>query len=991
MIAGLTARDPAAVSDVPGLDELPAASALLSSRWSRDNLVTSHPGRLYDGAVLEELDVDALEGLLPELVATKGPLELGAVRMGVFTWDVACADARGRFVLQLPRVLDEPGRRGRAKRDVPRQNHDNMRAFIAQGLTRFVVEPRELVTLAGGVTGALFDALPSHHRLSFARGRAQIEIEQGPLAWFVAMSAATTAELLSEVVAALVYHYDPALDGGTAITDVCVNDGDFAVSRRADGSFALRLSAVRRREPGIAPNLLLLYLVQLMGYEDFSIADSLVGLPISLGNPSLAFAGVSRGLRQRYRDLGLSEQDARAEATRWITDFGRSREGRAYRPWVERFLRGELPPSFGAELRERWWRLMSLETKLGLLDLRARYESQPRVLAEAQALRAFLERLGREIGRSAPEEPDTLRVNELGREQLLALLDEAQLPKAEQESIAEAFFQHWPYRSLEQLTARVPGARKLRRLKRRLSCGEIVTEAAQGTLESFAPAGKDAETPRPLANHEIFGALSLPPGSAEAALRHFPSFEAYMDAALHDERWGYYAHSVRIGRAGHFDTHPESLSPHYGQWLAVWLFKAWQDLVAHGELGDSDPFTVLEFGAGNGRLARDVLDSVQRSARQARAEPRWQEFARRLSYRVYETSAALRQEQQRLLAADAAVFAGDARHPSETLKRDFAGGFKGVVLTNEVPDAFGVHKVVLAADGRAFAALVVPRVEPWLKAALEPETSARVEAVNDSLRRSLALTSDSDDFYLDASTFAEVMPALARLAPDERERLQGGLRFREAYVPASLIPELAAHFSANAEQYAIALAARPSGVVTYVNLHAERFVRELGSALQRGFVITIDYGESLWGLIQGARRGEFPFRVYGEWQEYVPRPNDPYAAPGMQDLTADVNFTALARAGRESGLEVVHFGLERDVVGDDLLRALAAAETQAPFAKFLGNPLFKVLVQGRRTTEAFTSRFHSPLPLTYSERDVPKARRGEIARIQRVLAALGAS
>ena len=37
-------------------------------------------------------------------------------------------------------------------------------------------------------------------------------------------------------------------------------------------------------------------------------------------------------------------------------------------------------------------------------------------------------------------------------------------------------------------------------------------------------------------------------------------------------------------------------------------------------------------------------------------------------------------------------------------------------------------------------------------------------------------------------------------------------------------------------------------------------------------------------------------------------------------MTADVNFTALAQAGRQAGLQLVHFGPERDVVGDELPR-----------------------------------------------------------------------
>ena len=47
---------------------------------------------------------------------------------------------------------------------------------------------------------------------------------------------AATAELLAEIVAALAYHYDRDADGGTALVDFAINDGDFVVRRRADDS-----------------------------------------------------------------------------------------------------------------------------------------------------------------------------------------------------------------------------------------------------------------------------------------------------------------------------------------------------------------------------------------------------------------------------------------------------------------------------------------------------------------------------------------------------------------------------------------------------------------------------------------------------------------------------------------------------------------------------------------------------------------------------------
>ena len=239
------------------MDDLPAPSSLLSSRWSRDSLLTGHPAQLYDGAVLGHVDEDALERLIRDLERTKGPLHVGAGRMGVFTWDIACTGADGAFTLQVPLVLDEPGTRGRAKRDVPARNVANLRDFIARGLTQVAVEPIDLTVLAGSVPAALFAALPNRCAITFGRGGLHVEIADGKHAWLVALGPGATANLLAEMIAALVYHYDPDAAGGTAITDVCINDGDFVVKRQRDGALDVRLTEARHRESGIGPSLLL--------------------------------------------------------------------------------------------------------------------------------------------------------------------------------------------------------------------------------------------------------------------------------------------------------------------------------------------------------------------------------------------------------------------------------------------------------------------------------------------------------------------------------------------------------------------------------------------------------------------------------------------------------------------------------------------------------------------------------------------------------------
>jgi len=974
------------------LDDLAAPSSLLSSRWSRDNLITGHPARLYNGRVHELIDQARLAAMLAEWSATRGPLRLGAAHGGVYTWDVDCGD----FLLQVPRALDERGARGRALHDVPRISFENMRHFTEQGLTRFIVEPLELLTLVDGVPAAMFGALPNHHPIKFGRGALHVDLLEGERGWLIALGPAATADLLAEMVAALVYHYDPDTGGGTAITDVYINDGDFVVRRHDDGSFDVRLKAVRRREPGIGPGLLLLYLIQMMAYEDWVVDQRLVGLPTLMSNPSVAFEGAVRGRRYRHSDLGRPEEEGEREARRWIRDFGRAREGRAYRTWVERFLDGRLPVSFGGDLRERWWRLTAEQTKLGVLTLRARRSGDADGAAQARALRSFFDRLAREIGRAPDDDPALARINDLGRDDLVRLLADAQAPDGARDVVAGELLARWPYRSVDHLCARVPGARALRRLKSRLSFGSVVPDAEQGTLKMLGPAPREDEgpPPRPVANAELHGAWSVPPSLQADPVRAFPTFEAYMDAALHDQTWGYYARAVSIGKVGqgHFNTNPEELSPRYGRWMATWAFRCWRDMIARGAIGAADPFPVVELGAGNGRLARDFLDAVAGAGGDGHGDAdrdAWRMFASRVAYRIYETSPALREKQRLLLGADAVVAEGDARRPAATLKRDFPGGLRGFVLSNEVPDAFGVHKVVLAPDGRALAALVVPRVEPALRDALGEALARRIDHADETTRRTFALREHAGDRYLDATTYAAVMAALAALPAAEREARQGALWFEEAYVQAAAVPELAAHLRAGAAEYATALAAEGSGVVAYVNVHAGRFMCELGSSLAAGSIVTIDYGDTTWGLIQGARRGDFPFRVYGDWQDYVPRPNDPYAAPGTQDLTADVSFTDLARAGEQAGLRVLHFGPERDVTGADLPDLLRDAADQESLAEFLGNPAFKVLVLGTHESDVFTGPLMTPLPLFGREQDVPKARRHLIPALVAALSSPG--
>ncbi len=958
---------------------LPAASSLLSSRWSKDNLITSHPGRLYDGAIVSRVEREHLGPIISGLRTPNRPSSIAAVQKGVLTWNIHYDDDGSSLVMQIPRALDEPGRRGRAKCDVPHHTFQNASYFISHGLTRFAPKPVTCTASNDAIRVAVFADWNNYHPIALRRGAVQIERYEGTQAWGVSLGDTATATLLVEMVAALVYHYEPEADGGTAVTDVFINDGDFVVRRREDGSFDVRMTALRRREGGISPNLLLLYLVQLMTYEDWAVGDDLVGLPVVASNPTVAFEGLVRGLRYRYRDLDRDENEGRNQATRWLEEFAYSAEGHAYRPWVERFLRGELPVSFGHDLREHWWRLTALQQKCRLLQLRHRAAPSTASSDASSDIAELLQRLAGEIGNAPARDASRIQVNDLDEVGLQQLLTEARVPSRSRTALSRQILRHWPHRRLDSLLAKVPAAKDLRRIARRLDFGRVTSSDTEGTVASLGePASGVA---RELANDERFGAQLPSDELQEQAVQRFCSFEHYMDTALHDPRWGYYAHRVEFGRAGHFTTNPEALSPRYGGWLATLALKMWTEMVAHSELREDDPFVVVEFGAGNARLARDFIDAVRERATSGQ---NWQRFASVLQYRIYERSESLRQTQRALLGDDATVLEGDARRPAVTLRRDFADGVRGLILTNEVPDAFGVHKVLLSQHGQALATLVVPRIGAQLRSALPRELAKAVTDVDQRLRAQFDFDRNPGECYVDDALYERVMGSVCTLAPERRTELLLHLWFEELYVPVAMVEGVNEHLALHAGQYARALAAEPSGVVCYLNLHASRFIHELGESLTAGYVVTIDYGGTTRGIIDGARRGEFPFRVYGQWDDYVPRPNDPYAVPGSQDLTADVNFTELADTGARVGLKVAHFGPERDLVGDDL-PGLVDQSTNESMAEFLGNPVFKVLVQSTRDSRVMDSALASPTSLHCDDLDVPESRRALIVSIERAL------
>jgi len=94
----------------------------------------------------------------------------------------------------------------------------------------------------------------------------------------------------------------------------------------------------------------------------------------------------------------------------------------------------------------------------------------------------------------------------------------------------------------------------------------------------------------------------------------------------------------------------------------------------------------------------------------------------------------------------------------------------------------------------------------------------------------------------------------------------------------------------------------PHGFRTEVNLDAVKWVHELGEVLEKGFVITIDYGYPSSELYQEYRNRGTLMCYYRHTAN-----EDPYGHTGEQDITSHVNFSALSHWGEKNGLELCGF------------------------------------------------------------------------------------
>jgi SAM-dependent MidA family methyltransferase len=278
-------------------------------------------------------------------------------------------------------------------------------------------------------------------------------------------------------------------------------------------------------------------------------------------------------------------------------------------------------------------------------------------------------------------------------------------------------------------------------------------------------------------------------------------FDRYMELALYAPGLGYYAAGARKfgggAAGGDFVTAPE-ISPLFARSLAAQL----------AQLFEQVPARIVEFGAGTGRLARDLLSALD--ARGVAVE----------GYSIVELSADLRERQRQLL--------GDARvqwleAPPE--------GFAGAIVANEVLDVMPVRLFVREGGGL--------------------------------VERGVALR-------------------------------DGALAFAGRTADASLGAAVAA---IEAETGRL-----PDGYGSELGLTARGWMRSAGRWLSRGALLAIDYGFP-------CREYYHPQRLMGtlmcHYRHHAHA--DPLWLPGLNDITAHVDFTAMAQAAHEGGLQVLGY------------------------------------------------------------------------------------
>ena len=365
-------------------------------------------------------------------------------------------------------------------------------------------------------------------------------------------------------------------------------------------------------------------------------------------------------------------------------------------------------------------------------------------------------------------------------------------------------------------------------------------------------------------------------------------FDQWMEQALYHPQHGFYSSGGQAGRRGKdFLTSPE-VGPLFGAVLANAIDGCWN------ELGQPDPFTVMEAGAGRGALAASVL----------RAKPACFEALR---YVMVERSELLRAQQQETLKGVAANSDGkifSLEKLSECIPRDEPVVPFGMVIANELLDNLPFR-------------------------ILERTASVWEEVV--------VGLSENDEFASNATeraSAASVRASQERFSHSPSANLQQRSQIENDPQPIFLHAEI----SLGDSQLAASLAPNaPVGARIPLQEQASAWVRQACELIGRGRVIVFDYGATTSELAE--RNGWL--RTYAKHGKGT----SPLACPGQQDITSDVAFDQLPPP---ASLQT-----QADYLQDWGVQSLVA-EAQKEWQQNAATPTTETLIARSRPTEAKT-------------------------------------
>ncbi len=154
--------------------------------------------------------------------------------------------------------------------------------------------------------------------------------------------------------------------------------------------------------------------------------------------------------------------------------------------------------------------------------------------------------------------------------------------------------------------------------------------------------------------------------------------------------------------------------------------------------------------------------------------------------------------------------------------------------------------------------------------------------------------------------------------------------FREVWKPAG--EELKAYFTGLSIEL-------PQGYCAEVNLQARDWLNSVGSSLEQGYVLTLDYGYPGSDLYNASRR----MGTLVCYHQHLVSDNF-YHHIGRQDITAHVNFSALEKWGNEQGLHVRCFTDQASFLKRLGFEQILADRTLCGFLPFTKQALLKYIL-----------------------------------------------